>query len=178
MIECPVTSVEHIHEFLEHPIENQWAYYCCGPQRVFTNAFMAMPSYRTRILGFLLYKYDIKGFLHWGLNFYNSARSVYPIDPYVTTSSDLAHPSGDPYILYPAKDGVYGSIRGEITYEAIQDMNVCFALEKLIGRDEVVKMIDDAAGAPLRFDAYPRSKDYVEGLRSKMISQIQKLSNA
>lgn len=105
-----------------------------------------------------------------------TALSLYPIDPYLTTSGDLAYPSGDPYILYPAKDGVYGSIRGEITYEAIQDMNVCFALEELIGRDAVVKMIDDAAGFELRFDNYPRCKEYLENLRHNMIMQIQKLS--
>lgn len=175
LVECPVTSVTHIHEFLEHDIENQWTYYCCAPEKVFTNSFMAMPSYRTRILGFLLYKYNIKGFLHWGFNFYNSAVSLYPINPYLTTSSDKAHPSGDPFIVYPAKDGVYPSIRGEITYEAIQDMDICFALEALIGREAVVKMIDAAAGCNLRFDDYPKNKAFLENLRSEMIAKINTL---
>ena len=122
-----------------------------------------------------MYKYNIKGFLHWGLNFYNAEHSLYPIDPYMTTSSDQAFPSGDPFILYPAKNDVYGSIRGEITYEAIQDMNICFALEEKIGREATVKMIDDAAGFSLRFDNYPKGKDYLEKLRRKMISEIEKL---
>ena len=173
LVECPVTSVRHIHEFLEHDIENQWTYYCCVPQKVFTNSLMAMPSYRTRILGFLLYKYNIKGFLHWGFNFYNAERSIYPISPYLTTSSDKAFPSGDPFIVYPGKDCVYGSIRGEIMYEAIQDMNICFALEEIIGRDAVVKMIDAAAGCDLRFDDYPRNKEFIENLRAKMIGMIK-----
>lgn len=178
LVECPVTSVEHIHEFLEHDIPNQWTYYCCGPQTVFTNSFMAMPSYRTRILGFLLYKYNIKGFLHWGLNFYNACRSVYPIDPYMTTSGDKAFPSGDSFIVYPGKDCVYPSIRGEVTYEAIQDMDICFALEKLVGREEVVKMIDEAAGCDLRFDDYPRNKEFLEKLRTRMIDRIKRASKA
>lgn len=173
LVECPVTSVGQIHDFLEHDIENQWTYYCCGPQKVFTNSLMAMPSYRTRILGFLLYKYNIKGFLHWGFNFYNAERSIYPINPYLTTSSDKAFPSGDPFIVYPGKDCVYGSIRGEIMYEAIQDMNICFALEEAIGRDAVVKMIDAAAGFDLRFDDYPRNKEFIENLRAKMIEMIK-----
>lgn len=173
LVECPVTSVYHIHDFLEHEIENQWAYYCCGPQKVFTNSFMAMPSYRTRILGFLLYKYDIKGFLHWGFNYYNACRSWYPVDPYITTSADRAFPSGDPFIVYPGKDCVYTSLRAEVLYDAIQDMNVCFALEALIGREAVVKMIDEAAGCELRFDDYPRNKGYLEKLRAKMTEQIR-----
>ena len=176
LVECPVTSVEHIHEFLEHKLDNQWTYYCCGPQEVFTNSFMAMPSYRTRILGFLLYKYDIKGFLHWGFNFYNACRSVYPIDPYQTTSGDHAFPSGDPFVVYPAKDGVYTSLRGEVTYEAIQDMRICCALEALVGREKVVSMIDGAAGFDLRFDHYPKNKEYLEKLRAEMVEMIGRLS--
>lgn len=178
LIECPVTSVEHIHEFLEHDVENQWAYYCCGPEKVFPNSFLAMPSHRVRVLGFLLYKYNIKGFLHWGLNFYNSCVSKYPINPYVTTSGDKAFPSGDPFILYPGRDSVYGSIRGEVTYEGIQDMDVCFALERHIGREAVVAMIDEAAGRNLRFDDYPGNREFLEGLREAMVEKLAKLSAA
>ena len=173
LVECPVTSVGHIQEFLTHSIPNQWVYYCCGPEKVFTNCFLSMPSYRTRILGFLLYKYDIKGFLHWGFNFYNSALSLYPINPYLTTSADRHLPSGDPFIVYPGRDAVYPSIRGEVTFEAIQDMNTCFALEKYIGRDRVVEMIDREAGGELKFDHYPRTKEFPEKLREHMIEKIQ-----
>ena len=172
LVECPVTGIAHIHEFLEHEIENQWTYYCGTPQEVFTNSIMAMPSCRTRILGFLLYKYNIKGFLHWGLNFYNSCVSLYPINPYMTTSCDRSYPSGDAFILYPAADGVYSSIRGEVIFDAIQDMNVCFALEHLIGREQVVKMIDEAAGRNLRFDDYPSDKNFLENLRAGMTQRI------
>ena len=175
LIQCPVTSVGHIHDFLEHEIENQWAYYCCGPQKVFTNSFIAMPSCRTRVLGYQLYRYNIKGFLHWGYNFYNACISLHEINPYLTTSANGAFPSGDPFIVYPGKEAVYPSIRGEVTYEAIQDMNICFALEALIGREEVEKMIDEAAGRTLRFDDYPCSNDYVEGLRAAMIEKIAQL---
>ena len=172
LVECPVTCVNHIHEFLDHDIDNQWAYYCCEPQKVFPNSFIAMPSYRIRILGFLLYKYDIKGFLHWGFNFYNATRSLYSVNPYITTSCESAFPSGDPFIVYPGENCVYGSIRGEIMYEAIQDMNVCFALEKIIGREAVIQMIDATAGYSLRFDHYPRNNEFFDQLRSQMIETI------
>ena len=172
LVECPITAIQHIKPFLEHPAANQWLYYCCLPQDTYPNGFMAMPSYRARVLGFLMYKYGIKGFLHWGFNFYNGCRSMYTVDPYITTSCDGAFPSGDAFIVYPGKNGVYGSIRGEMTYEAIQDMNICFALEKVIGRDAVVKMIDDAAGGALLFDRFPRSYEYLENLRRQMLEGI------
>lgn len=172
LVGCPVTSVEHIHEFLEHKIEDQWVYYCCNPQKTYTNCFIASPSYRTRILGFLLYKYDLKGFLHWGFNYYHSRVSRYAVDPYLTTSSDRAFPSGDPFIVYPSKDGVYPSIRGELTFDAIQDMNICFALEEKIGREQVIAMIDEAAGGELTFDNYPKCKEYLEALHDRMLDRL------
>lgn len=173
LVSCPVTSVTHIHEFLEHAIPNQWAYYCCHPEKVFTNCFLAMPSARTRVLGFLLYKYDIRGFLHWGFNFYNSSVSRYPVNPWLTTSGDCSYPSGDPFIVYPGRDCVYPSVRGEVTYEAVQDMDICFVLERYIGREAVVAMIDQAAGRDLRFDDYPKGKEFPEGLRAKMVERIR-----
>ncbi|MBQ5746377.1 MAG: DUF4091 domain-containing protein, partial [Clostridia bacterium] len=174
LVDCPVTSVSHIHEFLEKNIENQWLYYCGGPQTVYTNSLMAFPSYRVRIIGFQMYKYGIKGFLHWGLNFYNCALSKYTIDPYLNTSPDSAYPSGDGYILYPAPNGVHGSIRGEVMYQAINDMRICQLLEKYIGKEKVVEIIDSMAGGELRFDSYPKGKDYIENLRSKIIEEIEK----
>lgn len=132
-----------------------------------------MPSSRVRIIGMLLYKYDIKGFLHWGLNFYNTRISHYKVDPYVTTSADGCYPSGDPFILYPAKGGAYNSIRGKVFYAAIEDMNVCRTLEKYIGRDEVIKLIDSEAGGELRFDKYPIDNGYLLSLREKMENIIK-----
>jgi len=173
LIQCPVTAVRHIHEFLPHNIPNQWVYYCCGPRTVYTNAFLAMPSYRVRILGFLLYKYDIKGFLHWGFNYYNAVRSLYPIDPYLTTSGDGAYSSGDPFIVYPGNGCVYPSIRGEVTREAMQDATLCRALEARIGRAAVIAMIDRAAGSELRFDCYPKGNGYIESLRAEMLSRLK-----
>lgn len=175
LVQCPVTAVSHIEEFLEHKVENQWLYYCCEPEKGYMNGFMAMPSYRIRILGFLLYKYDIKGFLHWGFNFYYCALSLYPVNPYLTTSADRCFPSGDPFIVYPGKDTVYPSLRAEVLYDAIQDMNICCALEEQLGRDAVIRMIDRAAGRKLCFNDYPHSNDFPENLREEMIQKLKEL---
>ncbi len=176
LVECPVTIISGIHKFLEHPIDNQWVYYCCGPNEIYPNCFMAMPSYRVRILGFLLYRYNIKGFLQWGFNFYHAIRSLYPINPYLTSSSDGAFPSGDPFVVYPGKDGAYPSIRGEVTFEAVQDMSLCFGLEEKIGREAVEKIIDEAAGKTLRFDDYPKDSRYILDLRETIIQKLAQLA--
>ena len=90
----------------------------------------------------------------------------------MTTSADGAFPSGDGYLLYPARNGAYTSIRGQVTYEAIQDMDICFTLEKYIGKEAVVKMMDEEAGFEMRFDQYPKSIDFIEDLRARMIKEI------
>lgn len=177
LVECPVTVIDHIHEFLDKNIENQWVYYCCGPQSVFVNSTMAMPSSRVRMLGFLMYKYDIKGFLHWGFNFYNGRVSKYRLDPYVTTSAYGAFPSGDPFVVYPSKDGAYSSIRAKVICEAIEDMKICQTLEKHIGRQAVTELIDSRAGESLRFDVYPKGKNFIEGLRNEMANMIKERVN-
>ncbi|MBQ2968496.1 MAG: DUF4091 domain-containing protein, partial [Clostridia bacterium] len=148
-------------------------YYCCGPIYTFTNSFLSIPSARVRILGLQLFKYDIKGFLHWGLNFYNTAHSIYTIDPYLTTSSDGSFPSGDGYILYPSKTGAYNSIRGEVTYQAMQDIRICDALAQKIGKEKVVEMIDKAAKRDLRFDDYPICNKFLEDLQQQMIELLK-----
>ena len=176
LVECPVTVVNRMSEFLPHNVPNQWTYYCCDPTTVYPNAFLAMPSYRIRVLGFLLYKFDIKGFLHWGFNFYNALRSIYGIDPYQTTSGDKSYPSGDGFIVYPGRNGAYPSIRGEVTFEAMQDATICYALEQRIGREAVVAMIDEEAGFPLEFHNYPRQQDFLQNLRAKMVEKLRKMS--
>ena len=173
LVECPVTAVAHMNEFLALNVPNQWVYYCCEPQQIYTNSLIAMPSCRTRILGVLIYKYDIKGFLHWGFNFYNSVVSYYKVNPYVTTSCDGRLPSGDPFIVYPAKDGAYPSVRGKVTYEAIGDMDLCRTLEEYIGRDEVIRMIDSIAGMDVKFDTYPLDNDFLPRLRNAMIEKFK-----
>ncbi len=175
LVECPVTSISRINGFLPHKIENQWVYYCCGPERVYPNSFIAMPSARVRVLGFMCYKFDIKGFLHWGFNYYNSSLSRYKINPYLTTSADGVFPSGDGYIVYPGRTCAYPSVRGEVTYQAMQDIGICCALEARIGREAVVALIDEAAGGELRFDAYPADNAFLEDLRAKMINMLEML---
>lgn len=172
LVECPVTIINKIHEFLEHAVPDQWLYYCCGPTEVYCNSFMALPSYRVRILGLLLYRYNIQGLLHWGFNFYNACRSLYPIDPYLTTSGDGAYPSGDPFVVYPGKDCVYPSIRGELIREAVQDMDILYALEAKIGREAVVAMLDTAAGGELRFDRYPKGNDFLLFVRQEIMKRL------
>jgi len=177
LVKIPVTCVDHLKTFLSHNVKNQWTYYCNIPQSVYPNGFMAMPSQRVRIMGILMYKYNIKGFLHWGYNFYNGMLSRYKLNPYTTTSANGRYPSGDAFIVYPSKNGAYGSVRGAVFREGIEDMEICRTLEKKIGKEAVVKMIDDAAGFDISFEKYPMDIDFLPKLIEDMIELINKREN-
>lgn len=171
--DMPVCAVGRLEPFLEKKLENQWTYYCCSPHENTTNRFMAQPSYRNRIVGLQMYKFGIKGFLHWGYNFYNEQGSQYPINPYMTTSSECAFPSGDPFSVYPdEKYGAIPSLRAIVFKEALQDIEICRALEAHIGKEAVVAMIDAAAGQALTLTEYPRNNDFIVDLIAEMKAKI------
>lgn len=173
LVDCPVTASNRIKPFLEKHIADQWVYYCMGQRDAVSNRFLAMPSYRNRIMGLQMYKSRVKGFLQWGFNYYYSRCSGYPIDPYQTTSADLTFPSGDPFTVYPGKDGPILSLRALVFYEGLQDVSVCRLLESLAGREAVERMIDDEAGMTVDYERYPRSAEYLLRLREKMTDLIE-----
>lgn len=177
LVDIPVTPLDRrLQTFLEHDVQQQWIYYCCVQDIEVSNRFLAMPSYRNRILGLQMYKYGIKGFLQWGFNFYNSQLSLYPINPYITTSAEQAFPSGDAFSVYPWGNGVQPSLRALIFREALQDIEICRLLEKFIGKQAVVDMIEQAAGMELTFFTYPKSDDFIPNLMRSMKLRLAQYS--
>lgn len=174
LVETPVCATDAIEPFLQHGGKNLWAYYCCAQGEKVGNRFLSMPAYRNRILGLQLYKFNIQGFLHWGYNYYYSQLSQYPIDPTITTSSDGAFPSGDPFSVYPGRELPRPSMRAMVFYEALQDIRLCRLLEQYIGRERVVELIDREARMELTFTQYPRDSRFLPALNEKMKEMIRK----
>lgn len=132
-----------------------------------------MPSYRNRILGLQIYKYNLEGFLQWGYNFYYTFASLKKINPYVTSSGDRWVPSGDAFSVYPVQGGAIPSLRAIVFRDALYDVEICRTLEKYIGRDKVIELIDSEAGLNLTFSDYPRNNTYILNLIEKMKKMIQ-----
>ena len=53
-------------------------------------------------------------------------------------------------------------------------MDLCRTLEEYIGRDEVIKLIDNVAEMEVKFDSYPLECDYLPKLRAAMIEKLKK----
>ncbi len=172
-LKTPVVILHAIHSFLEAGIKDCWAYYCCGPAVTYSNRHMSMPTARTRILGVQLYKFSIKGFLHWGYNFYNSQYSYDVINPYLDTTGDYFAPSGDTFLVYPGADGnPEVSLRLMAMRDAFQDYRALTLCEQLYGRDFTVALINEGLDYDLTFDNYPKDAAYLLELRRKVNAAI------
>lgn len=110
LVKLPVAADDHIQPFLEHGVDPLWTYYCCGQIKKVSNKFIGQPSSTNRILGAQMFKYDIKGFLQWGYNFWYSDLSRHPINPFQTTDGNCVWPSGDPFCVYPGEDGALSNL--------------------------------------------------------------------
>lgn len=171
-VKLPVPCEDDIEDFAGN-VPELWTYYCCGQDHDYLpNRFMAMPSMRNRVLGTLLYRYDVKGFLHWGYNFYNLQYSVKAVSPYEITDAGGNFPSGDSFVVYPGENREpLASLRLKVFYDGFQDMMAMQLLESKIGREKVVELIESEQ--PLKFTSYPRSAEWLLDTREK-INQLIK----
>ena len=173
-VKNPIPCEDSIKPFIGN-VPELWTYYCCGQGHSYVpNRFFSMPSLRNRVLGIILYKYDVKGFLQWGYNFYNSQYSIKPIDPFKVSDAGGGFPSGDAFVVYPAENGTaLESLRLKVFYDGFQDILALKLLESKIGREKVLEFIDKDLFKPLTFMEYPHESEWLLETREK-INQLIK----
>lgn len=175
LVDIPATQTPDMTDFIGKDVEEQWVYYSDDVKCVSTR-HMTSPPWRNRSIGVQLYKYDIKGFLHWGFNFYNTSLSRHKINPYLTTSGDKSMASGGSFSVYPSQDGAWLSPRVLVFYEGLQDMAICKLLEEYVGKDEAIRIIEQEAGMEITFTQYPRDSEFLPRLRKRIAEEIKKAS--
>ncbi len=173
LIKYPIPAINKIEPFLKENLEERWCYYCSSQAKYVSNRFMAMPSYRTRILGIQLYLYDMIGFLHWGYNFYYSQFSREKIDPFKVTDAKQAFPSGDPFSVYPGNKGAIESIRSVVFYEGLQDRMMLKLLETKIGKEQTKQLVNNLAKDKITFENYPHEDVFFNILKENIIEKME-----
>ena len=96
-----------------------WVYTCLSPGGAWLNRLVDEERLRPVYIGWACAKYNLQGFLHWGLNHHGN-------DPYnglvVYHDGPLAFlPAGDSHIIYPGKDGPLSSQRFEAHRIGMED---------------------------------------------------------
>ena len=173
VVERPIVGTDHLRPFLERGVEDLWAYTCCSQCVDVSNRFLSMPSGRNRIIGVQLFRHRIRGFLHWGYNYYNNQYSIAPIDPYRVTDAEFFVPSGDAFSVYPAPDGTaYETIHLAVFSQALRDQRALEALAERIGAAETDALIDRLAGRSITFTDYPRHDGFLLRLRETVNSLL------
>lgn len=142
-VSIPIVGVEskEMDKFIEN-CDNFWVYYTGETLHSgLPNRILSTTGARNRILGIQMYYTGAKGFLHWGYNYYYDVLSHGIFNPVQNPSGYNATP-GTSFIVYADTDGTaIPSTRMKVFYEAINDYRALKALEKLIGREEVEKII-------------------------------------
>ncbi|MBO5937224.1 MAG: DUF4091 domain-containing protein [Clostridia bacterium] len=174
IVSNPIPANDHIDKFLGN-VENLWVYYCSAQcNHNVANRFFCNDSIRTRIIGYQMFKYDIKGFLQWGYNFYFTKLSKGKINPFEVSDAGKAFPSGDSYIVYPAEDGTpYHSLRLKVFYDALQDMAALNTLEKLADKKVCLDLIEEKGKHNLTFREYPHSDEWLLETREAVNAAIK-----
>ncbi len=174
LIKTPICG-EDVADIFRAEVKDFWTYYCCTQIYDFLpNRMFAQPSLRNRVLGVLLYKYDAKGFLQWGHNFWYSQYSKRPINPFKITDAGGSFPSGDSFMVYPGKDGTpLNSLRHLVLFDAFQDLRALKLLESLTSREYVLNFIEQGLDVPLSFRTYPHEQEWLLDLRDRLNKEIE-----
>ncbi len=175
LVKHPVPADDHIQPFIDNGVPGLWTYFCCAQSKDVPNRFFSMPSSRNRVMGVLMYLYDIEGFLHWGYNFYSCKYSLHPVDPYRTTDCEFSFPSGDAFLVYPAEDGTpLSSIRNQVQMEGYYDLRALRLLESMTDRAFVEALIHEGLEGKLTFKKYPIGAEWLLRLRDRVNQEIAK----
>ena len=171
----PIVANDHIAPFIGK-VRELWTYYCCGQDHDYvSNRYFSIPSQRNRVLGYQLYKFNAKGFLHWGFNFWYTRFSRKKINPYEVTDAGGSFQSGDSFVVYPKSDGTpLCSLRLKVFYDAFQDMMALQTLEKLAGREAAIAVLEQGLDKELTFSQYPHSDEWLLETRERINQAIKK----
>lgn len=173
LVALPVPCEHHFTEFLQLDMPERWIYYCGGPDLPYSNRIHCMPATANRIMGTLLYVYEVEGFLHWGYNFWNRGSSGQYSDPF-SCEPDHDYHSGDQFLVYPGPEGPLDSIRSEVFFAGLQDQRAYQLLESIAGRDVVMKLIRKTAGKDLAINDFPLDQAFLHKLRDAVNIEIKK----
>lgn len=148
-------------------------YTCLAPQGNYANRFIEQPLIKTRLLHWMNYKYNIPGYLHWGLNYWKGD-DVYNDTSGINTESGNVLPGGDSWIVYPGYGEIYPSIRLKAMRSGIDDYELLRMVEEQCSREEIEKCKELVRQVIYRFDHYDTNIDAFNLKRRVILEMLSK----
>ena len=167
LMDMPISHIRNVFQFINDDIPC-WCYYCSNPHSNYLHRHLDDPLPKIAMHGFLFYRWPLRGFLHWGYNYWLQGGTRNLIDPY-TVQDGLRWPNwgyGDPFLVYPGPEGPVDSIRWEVFGESLQD----YALLQTLGVDR-----DGTLLAPIKsFTDFPKNAKWRSEARRKLFELISR----
>jgi len=166
IVDNPIPLIETAPDFKEAGLDT-WVYFCCGPRAGYLQRLLDTPLPKIRMNGFLFYKLEAKGFLHWGYCYWYKFCTDEIANPFLfdnITGAWPGNPFGDTHVVYPGEDGPLDSLRWEIFAEGLQD----YALLQSAGiqpDDPLLSEIHDYAN-------FPKSEAWMQETRRKILERF------
>jgi hypothetical protein len=165
LVDEPVALLPSVQEFIGGGFPT-WAYFCCIPRGRYLNRLLDTPLTKVRMAGWLFASMGVKGFLHWGYNYWYRRQTTQLIDPFrVADGGAWPHwPAGDAFQVYPGTTGPIDSMRWEVFAESLQDL-------ALLQHSGLTR--DQDVFAPVRsFEDFPRGEAWIESARHTVLDAV------
>lgn len=164
-----------------------WTYTCLQPNSPYPTFHTDDYLLTSRLLGWMMYNYDIVGSLYWNTALY--ARRDLTVDEfedlpiweyYSGVANRYPSANGDGYLLYPGRpygiDGPVGTIRLQSFRDGMEDYELLYALEKAYGekgKDVTEEKFDNVAQL-LYGELYAGTQVNTEGDINARFSSVRK----
>ncbi len=149
-----------------------WIYSCLIPGGKWLNRLIDQERLRPVYIGWSLAKYDLGGYLHWGLNHWGTdpfKQSV--IDHFHAQGTNNQLPAGDTHVFYPGEHEPWSSTRFEAHRVGMEDAE----LFKLLKKQDPVKA-DAIMGKAFRaYNDYETSVANYRQVRKELLEAVDKL---
>lgn len=99
--------------------------YVSGPEPPYPTLVIDYPAMAYRIVPWMCWKYSIKGYLYWCVNFWND-------NPWENPMNTQWEQNGNGFLYYPGKNGPVPSIRLKVTRDGIEDYEYLYLLAEKI----------------------------------------------
>ena len=154
------------YEALKAAGEEMWFYTCAFPAGPIMNRSMDLPLTVSRLILWMAALYRLKGFLHWGFNYY--------IGSDIWHSACCPHkgellPAGDAHIVYPGQKGPLKSMRFEAQRAGAEDYELLVQALRL-SPEKTDSLIQSVCRD---FRTYTRKGQDLLAARNKLLTLIE-----